>query len=359
MKLQEIIVRFKGEDGTWEEEEQFLIDNSRKKTDRNTLHQNAPLIAAARSLQENTVGKIPGGDSFLLVKKIYKYDIKDYLKKLDEVKEYDDDSLIQIGDQLPLLINKALSFSDKTKKLVEFVLSAKLNKEDLEQCIPWLENVKVKGIYVDDIIQKLKKIKSKQKGLHIEDIHDVYILNQISQWYIDLRAYKKAKKILFRSLDIEEKNTVTLNILGKISRLTKRFDKGIGYYSKALKIKENVYSYNGLGGIYRDQHRLQDAEKSYLKALELPGVDDHRYTHMGLGAVYYDKKLYDLGNEHFLKADYYDEAWYRKEFYRAKKEGLLEKSIAILRLILQLDEYNTWAQQTLTKELKFRSKESD
>lgn len=356
MKLQEIIVQFKGEDGNWEAEEQFFIDSNRKNVEENILHIKSPLVIAARSLQENQVGVVTAGETFLLVKKIYKYEIKDYLEKLDKVQNYDDHRLITIGDQLPALINNALSFSEKTKKLVELVISAKLNREDIEKCLLWLKEVKEKGFYVDDIIRKLKRIKSEQKGLHIEDIDHVYTLNQISKWYIELRAYKKARKILYRSLDIEQKNAVTLNMLGKISRLTKLYEKGIGYYSKALQVKENVYSYNGLGGIYRDQNKLQKAEESYLKALNLPEVDDHRYSHMGLGAVYYDWKLFNQGNEHFVKADVYNEARSRKEFFEAKREGSLERGIAILRLILLFDEHNSWAQQTLIKELKHMKK---
>jgi len=183
-------------------------------------------------------------------------------------------------------------------------------------------------------------------------------LHQISDLYKDLKAIKKAKIILLKSLQIDQRNKYTLNKLGKISRLSCSYQDGIDYYIKALDIEESAYSYNGMAAIYRDINELHKAERCYITSLNLKVEHDHRSTHRGLGAVYYDMELYNEGNKHFKLAGY-DESFLMQMFYGAKRNDLQEKAVNILRLILEFDRNHTKARNLLNQELGYKTRDEE
>jgi tetratricopeptide (TPR) repeat protein len=230
--MNEITVLFQKEDGIWGEEVTFKVDPEQSNLENNIVSVKTPLVKAVSQLKVNQVGKLSTGESFLLVNKSYSRTLQGYLNKLNKLEKYDDNNLIKIGSEFPLLLAKVFHIPKKTKKLVSLIISAKLNKEDISVCIDWLFQLKKSGIYVDDIINKLTEIKSIKNGLKVENINDVYTLHQISNIYRDLRAYKKTKQILLKSLQFDSRNTITLTKLGKLSKLTGFFQEGVVIFTR-------------------------------------------------------------------------------------------------------------------------------
>jgi tetratricopeptide (TPR) repeat protein len=63
-------------------------------------------------------------------------------------------------------------------------------------------------------------------------------------------------------------------------------EKAIDYYQRAIAIEERVTRYNGLGNVYRDLGRYDEALAAYKRATELDPKD--ATPHNGLGNVYRD-----------------------------------------------------------------------
>jgi tetratricopeptide (TPR) repeat protein len=344
MIINEITVCFKNPDGSWDEEETYTIDPKQSDLTKNILSETAPLVQLVRELEENEVGKLPTEEQFLLVRKQVTYVLDDYLNNIENLYNYTEEYILKISKNFPTLLSEAIEIPEKTEELFNLIITVKLNNEDINTCTVWLIEVKRSGISVDDILKKLNSIKSEQKGIEIEDIDDVFTLNRISDLYKDLKAIKKAKTILLRSLQINKRNKYTLNMLGKISRLSSSYQEGINFYLKALEVEENAYSYNGLGAIYRDINELHEAERCYITALNLNEKHDLSVSHRGLGAVYYDMELYNKGDEHFILAGF-------DEYISAKRKNSHEKAVEILRLILSFDKNHVKARDLLNEEI--------
>jgi tetratricopeptide (TPR) repeat protein len=347
--LHEISVSFRNETGDWEDVETFKISSNLSDSENGVLFEKTALAEAALQTGINKVGRLPSGVTFLLVDKVVEYNLEDYISDVDKLKTVPDEELIKIGNRLPELILKAIEIPEGIINLCNLIITAKLNNEELSSCISYLEELKVLGIEVGETIAKLINLQMVQGALEIDNITDVKILNKISGLYRDLKALKKAKTILLKSLDMDDRNSVTLNRLGGVCRASCSYEEGISYYKKSLNIRPNPYAFNGLGGIYRDINELVLAVESYLAALPLANKEDQSKTHRGLGAVYYDLELYDEGNIHFRLAGFDENALF-EIFFDAKKRKLNEKAVEVLKLILEFDEYNSRAKWLINKE---------
>jgi len=259
-------------------------------------------------------------------------------------KESDDVGLINIGLELTNLLVKSTVIPKQTRNLCEFIVSAHLNQNDVMSAIEWINTLprNIKGL--ESIKSRLHEIKEQQRDIKIDNISDTYLLNSLAKLHKNLKAYRKAKFIYLRSFNIDRSNIYALNGLGGVCREAGWYEDGIKYYDMASELTENEVPFIGLGGIYRDLNKLDQASKYYCKALDINYASD--FAHKGLGAVLFDRGYYEEGMKHFeLAGEYIDYLLSLSEKY--EREGLVEKAIECLNIILTKDKFNFKAKKML------------
>ncbi|WP_371068837.1 tetratricopeptide repeat protein [Sediminibacillus sp. JSM 1682029] len=349
MAIRAIKIRFIDENSNYEEEIHYKVSKEEKGDIKNgIIANNAELAQVCKNIEIGQIGTLKEGDRFLLVDKEEHYELDELAKDLDVVRRFPDEKLLLIGDNLPSIIANAISVPENTNELFNIIIDVKLTKYDIDGCIVLLEKLKDK-LDVEGTINRLKKVKELQGNILINDVKNVFVLNQISQLYRDMEMYRTAKSVLKRSLEIDKNNPVTNTRLGSLSRLTGKYEEGIQYYNTALSVKEESYPFIGLGGLYREIKQLSKAEYSYLRALNLEHNDNHKHTHLGLGAVYFDMQRYEEGKKHYKLANV-GTGYFYKRFYEAKDNYENEKAIEILNLILEIDINDSKAYWLLRQE---------
>jgi tetratricopeptide (TPR) repeat protein len=343
------------DDDNWGVLETHYLDTNLRLPDRSYVKADAPLVKYLENISMGQYGYVPGtGMKFYLVDIVYDVILEDLLEgDTEDFPRLEECTLLEMAERLPFVISNYIKIPENAGLLAKQCISAKLNNHDIKECISWIERLKNIGVVVQDILGKLKSIDKKQKGLEIKDIRSVYTLHVIADLHKDLNAIKKARTILERCIVIGINLDITYTRLGKVYRLEHDYPNAIKFYSKSLEIKDSPIPYNGLGAIYKDLNKLDEALSSYFKALYHQDEHDIRITHTGLGAVYFALEDYKNGRKHFLQSGCSEEYFFRM-FYDAKKGDLFEKSIECLSLILSINENNTKAKRLLENELNAR-----
>lgn len=256
-----------------------------------------------------------------------------------------DIELIEIGKKLGELLIKATAVPQEVNELCQYIISAHLNVDDVFCAIEWTNTLpsNIKGL--ESIKNKLNKLKEQQRGMKIENINDTYLLINLGKLHREFKAYKKAKIIYLRSLDLaidDKKRIFSLNGLGGVCRDARWYLDGIEYYNIANKLSLNAYSLTGLGAICRARRQLDLAKNYYNQALDVDYA--HVAAHNGLGAVLFDEGYYEEGKKHFELAG--DQTSYLFDLYfEYERDHLLEKAIECLNVILIKDPLNTQAKK--------------
>ena len=90
-----------------------------------------------------------------------------------------------------------------------------------------------------------------------------------------------------RAIELDPKFAAPHNGLGNVYRDLGRQEEALGAYQRAIELDpKDAYPHNGLGNVYRDLGRQEDALGAYQRAIELDPKD--AYPHNGLGNVYRD-----------------------------------------------------------------------
>ncbi|RLC55907.1 MAG: hypothetical protein DRI80_17020, partial [Chloroflexota bacterium] len=118
------------------------------------------------------------------------------------------------------------------------------------------------------------------------DLH--YTLGGLYYWEKD---YERAREHFQAALDLAERvgnerlRAWALNGLGNVYSDLGRYEEAIGAYEKAIELDPKfAYPWNGLGNVYYQQGRYEEAIGSLRKAIELDPM--FAYPWNGLGIVY-------------------------------------------------------------------------
>jgi tetratricopeptide (TPR) repeat protein len=97
---------------------------------------------------------------------------------------------------------------------------------------------------------------------------------------------------LARQTDNERLVTWAHNGLGNVYDELGRYEEAIAEYQRAIELDpKDAYPHNGLGNVYYELGRYDEALAEYERAIELD--PKYAYPHNGLGSVYYELGRYD------------------------------------------------------------------
>ncbi len=340
MKYAEITVKYWLED-EWGENEIYEIVEEVSDPENGRININTPLARAIINKKPQDIITVNGG-KYLVIDIISEATLLELIASSYEYfKKEDNESLIMAGWKLAKIISNSIKPPRDFKTACMYIISAHLTLKDVEEAIKWLDIIESHGYDVIFIKEKLLQIKKEQSGLTVEDIDDAFTLNQLAKLNKQLCAYKNSLLIYKRSINIDANNVFTYNGIGGLCRAAGWLNEGIDYYSKGLQISYNSASLNGLGGIYRDLKDLITAELCYRQALNLN--KDDKYAHNGLGAVYFDQELYAQGEEQFLLAGDVNFLFNLANEY--KTQNMIEKSLQCLKVILAKEPSNEKAKK--------------
>ena len=167
-------------------------------------------------------------------------------------------------------------------------------------------------------------------------------------------------RYILKSIEINNKDYIAINILGLIYKNMNKFNKAIDTFQNAIGINPKyLASYNNLSSCYSLKHDFKTSEKILLSALKL---DNEAYeTINNLANIYsqtgrYDEAikfykkalkknpssseiLYNIGVAYFYKKDLELGEFYYKEAYKIDpKNDVLKKNYSLLLLAKQ--KYN-------------------
>jgi tetratricopeptide (TPR) repeat protein len=122
--------------------------------------------------------------------------------------------------------------------------------------------------------------------------------------------YAEAVTLLKRAVELEPKDKLAWNNLGRAHLGLRQYDAAIEAFQKQIAINPyDQYAYNNLGRAYVGNRDYDKAETAFLKQLEVNPLD--KYTPTSLGGLYLERRRYDLAAEQFEKglALNPDDAW--------------------------------------------------
>lgn len=357
MPIQQISVRFWLE-GKWGELETFDIVEQMPDPQNMRITKDSPLFKA---MMHRTVGdevKVLKGQLYLLegivgepdqepkhIERRTQYGRfahKDLQNLISQSENYKNETeYLNSGANFVELVANSIYIPKGTIDLFEKIVSAYLTHSDVENALEWVDQIDSNKVNVKRIYEKLKEIQQQQNGLAIENITNVYVLNNLGTLHKELGVYNKALEIYKRSLNLEPSNVVTLNSLGGLCRYARWYENGIKYYTKSNEIRKNHYAYNGLGGIYRCLQEPGIARKHFMEALTFEQLSEKEKTfaYNGIGATYFDQRMFSEGEEFFMKIrsprNMEKIAW---EYYH---QGLVDQALRCAELILEIDPDDT------------------
>ena len=113
--------------------------------------------------------------------------------------------------------------------------------------------------------------------------------------------YAEAVTLLKRVVELEPKDKVAWNNLGRAYFSLRQTDEAIDAFEKQIAVNPyDHYAYNNLGRAYASKQDYDKAETAFLKQLEVNPLD--KYTPTNLGALYFERQNYERAAEQFEKA---------------------------------------------------------
>ena len=252
----------------------------------------------------------------------------------EDFQNQDDAALITMGTKLALLLSKCINVRYGLTKTCIQVVSAHLTLGTVNEALDWVDKINIK-VNVSPIKERLLEIREIQGegDFILEDIQDDYMLNRLAALYKTLLSYRKAISIYQRSLHINKDNIYTYNGIGGNYKELGQYDVAIDYYTKGYKTRSNYASLNGIGAAYRKKGNHNDALNFYNEVLE--NNPSNKFANNGIGAVYFDLGMYDIGSQYFNVAA--DAKHLLGLFYEYRDNSQLDTALECLKLILRKD----------------------
>jgi Flp pilus assembly protein TadD len=144
-------------------------------------------------------------------------------------------------------------------------------------------------------------------------------LNRQGYDALQARNYAQAVALLKRVVDLEPKDKVAWNNLGRAHAGLREFDAAIVAYRRQIEVNPyDAYAYNNLGRAYVAQQKFGEAEAAFLKQLEVNPLD--KFVPSNLGALYVQRGQYEKAVLQFEKAITYtpDDAWLYSQLGKAR-----------------------------------------
>jgi tetratricopeptide (TPR) repeat protein len=170
-------------------------------------------------------------------------------------------------------------------------------------------------------------------------------LNRRGYDALQANNYAEAITVLKRVVELEPKDTVAWNNLGRAYLALGQTAEAIDAFEKQIAINPyDQYAYNNLGRAYASKRDYVKAEAAFLKQLEVNPLD--KYAPTKLGALYLERENYDRAAEQFEKAIALnpDDSWTQ---FQAGKSYLhlkqVEKAMAFFdRAVERSPNSGTW-----------------
>ena len=130
---------------------------------------------------------------------------------------------------------------------------------------------------------------------------DIISLNILGQCFFAEKDYSQAIKVFNNILTVEPNNLSTLNSLGRVYHEKRDTEKAEKYFLEALKIDEFSYHVtNNIAGFYREEGRSNKAIEYYKKAISLNSSNPYIYNN--LSKTYFDLNNHEDAKKNSFKA---------------------------------------------------------
>ena len=151
---------------------------------------------------------------------------------------------------------------------------------------------------------KLNNIKVAQEICEyylVKNDKDLISLNILGQCYFAEEDYNKAIKTFNNILVIEPNNLSALNSLGRIYHEKREMEKAENFFLDALKINNTSYHViNNIAGFYREEGKSNKAVEYYKKAISLNPYNAYIYNN--LSKTYFDLNNHEDAKKNSFKA---------------------------------------------------------
>ena len=151
---------------------------------------------------------------------------------------------------------------------------------------------------------KLNNIKVAQEICEyylVKNDKDLISLNILGQCYFAEENYNKAIKTFNNILVIEPNNLSALNSLGRIYHEKREMEKAENFFLDALKINNTSYHViNNIAGFYREEGKSNKAVEYYKKAISLNPYNAYIYNN--LSKTYFDLNNHEDAKKNSFKA---------------------------------------------------------
>ena len=115
----------------------------------------------------------------------------------------------------------------------------------------------------------------------------------------DLKTYKQAIFFYEKALELEPEDSIAHNNLGLIYEELEDTANAEKSYLKSIEIKNNYPADYNLGVLYRKLNDLTNSEKYIKKAIELQPLN--QYACYALGMTYFKDKKFHKGYPYFME----------------------------------------------------------
>ncbi len=203
-----------------------------------------------------------------------------------------------------------------------------------------------------DLVAKIGELTRKEDFTKALELSDNYIkkdtLNSMVYFYRALCQrkngdYHSAFIEVYRSIELDKKNSDAYAELGNIFAMTQEFDKALENYNRSIALNSNnSYAYNSRGALYNDHfHNDTAAFANFSKAATLDKKNIRALFNVGLFLNYqgkYDSAITYFTNVIRLKKDHHKAYYDRGISYN--ETGNYEKAIEDFNKALKFNNFN-------------------
>ena len=216
---------------------------------------------------------------------------------------------LNLNDEARLNYNYLIKIEENLKAMINLynidIIEAKY-KEALDTINKILKIEQIDNVHKDKafVFFKLNRIKeSKEICIFYlkKNDKDLVSLNIIGQCLFHESKYDESIKIFEKILEIDPKNLSALNSLGRTYHEKREAVKAEKYYLRALEInKLSFYILNNIAGFYREELNYDKAINYYEQALSIN--PNNAYIYNNLSKIYFDLNNHEEAKKNSFKA---------------------------------------------------------
>ena len=225
-------------------------------------------------------------------------------------------------------VKQARDFAREKPLVAEMILKQAL------RCDP--ENIDalcLLGLVLHHIKKNIECIEVLQVAIELNpDNPDNY--NNVSLAYGGLEQFDKAIEYSKKAVEIDPSNSIFHNNLAIHYRQSGKSEEAIESLRRALSLKETAPIWANLGGIYGDKKNLVEAEKCFLRAIQVDpdcaGAHvDLAFTYHLMGRYQEGFKEYEWRTEHFGQMKLYKDSYDQKKRWISPDQDIKNKTVIL------------------------------